>query len=59
MFAALVGDAELLQPRPANWGELKEMQWLITVLIGHDLYHAGEINHLRALLQKTDRWPYD
>jgi hypothetical protein len=29
-------------------------------MIAHDFYHAGEINHLRALLQKTDRWPtYD
>jgi hypothetical protein len=28
-------------------------------MIAHDLYHAGEINHLRALLQSTDRWPYD
>jgi hypothetical protein len=22
------------------------------------MYEAGEINHLRALLQDTDRWPY-
>jgi hypothetical protein len=27
--------------------------------VAHDLYHAGEINHLRALLRGTDRWPYD
>jgi len=27
-------------------------------LIAHDFYHAGEINHLRALIQQTDRWPY-
>jgi hypothetical protein len=28
-------------------------------MIGHDFYHAGEVNHLRALLQATDRWPYE
>jgi hypothetical protein len=27
-------------------------------MIAHDFYHAGEINHLRALLQGSDRWPY-
>jgi hypothetical protein len=28
-------------------------------MIQHDLYHAGEINHLRALSQDADRWAYD
>jgi len=28
---------------------------MISVLIKHDLYHAGEINHLRALKQGNDR----
>ena len=32
---------------------------LLAIMIAHDFYHAGEINHLRALLQGTDRWPYD
>jgi hypothetical protein len=32
---------------------------IIRIMIAHDLYHAGEINHLRSLLQGTDRWPYD
>jgi len=27
---------------------------MISVLIKHDLDHAGEINHLRALRQGTD-----
>jgi hypothetical protein len=55
--AALADDAELLKPRRANWGELKETRWLITVsMIQHDLYHAGEINHLRSLHQGTDEW---
>jgi len=34
-------------------------QTIIRIMIGHDFYHAGEINHLRALLQGTDRWPYE
>jgi uncharacterized damage-inducible protein DinB len=55
--AALTDDAELLQPRRANWGEPKETRWLIRVsMIQHDLYHAGEINHLRALHQGADQW---
>jgi hypothetical protein len=55
--AALADDAELLLPRRANWGELRETRWLIVVtMIQHDLYHAGEINHLRALHQGNDQW---
>jgi hypothetical protein len=28
-------------------------------MIQHDLYHAGEINHLRSLHRRADRWAYD
>ena len=52
---ALTDDSELDQDRFTNWGERLPTR----VMIAHDLYHAGEINHLRALLQSTDRWPYD
>ena len=55
---AALDDAELARPRRANWGELHETRWLIAVTIEHDLYHAGEINHLRALRQGNDRWAY-
>jgi hypothetical protein len=51
---AVLDDAELLRPRKTNWGELKETRWIIAVMIQHDLYHAGEINHLRALHQQND-----
>ena len=55
--AALADDAELLQPRRTNWGELRETRWVIVVtMIQHDLYHAGEINHIRALHQGNDEW---
>ncbi len=49
-------DAELLRPRRTNWGELKETRWIVAVMIQHDLYHAGEINHLRSLYRRDDRW---
>ena len=55
---ALADDAELDRERLTNWGERAPTRVLIRILIGHDFYHAGEINHLRAILQGTDRWPY-
>jgi hypothetical protein len=57
--AALESDEELLKPRRANWGEEYETRWLISVMIEHDLYHAGEINHIRALRQGNDRWAWE
>jgi uncharacterized damage-inducible protein DinB len=57
--AALSDDSELLRPRLANWGEKHETRWLVNVMIQHDLYHGGEINHIRALRQSNDRWAYD
>lgn len=56
--AALADDAELTKLRPANWGQEHETRWLISVMIEHDLYHAGEVNHLRALRQDNDRWAW-
>ena len=56
---ALAGDAELDRDRLTNWGEHLPTRTIIRIMIAHDLYHAGEINHLRALLHGTDRWPYD
>jgi uncharacterized damage-inducible protein DinB len=51
-------DAELLALRRASWGAVYETRWLIGVTIQHDLYHAGEINHVRALKQGNDAWPW-
>ncbi|HEX5807490.1 MAG TPA: DinB family protein [Anaerolineales bacterium] len=56
---ALRDDSELDRERLTNWGERLPTRVIIRIMIAHDLYHAGEINHLRALLQSTDRWPYD
>ena len=55
---ALDDDRELLQPRRTNWGEMKDTRWIIKSTIEHDLYHAGEINRMRALRQENDRWAY-
>ncbi|HEX6034797.1 MAG TPA: DinB family protein [Anaerolineales bacterium] len=56
---ALADDTELDRERLTNWGEWLSTRDIIRIMIAHDFYHAGEINHLRALLQETDRWPYD
>ncbi len=52
----LESDAELDAPRKAHWGDLVPTYFLVTTMLEHDLYHAGEINHVRALLQDDDRW---
>jgi uncharacterized damage-inducible protein DinB len=52
--AALEDDSELLVERRSNWDETKETRWLVRIMIEHDLYHGGEINHLRSVLQGTD-----
>jgi hypothetical protein len=55
---ALPDDTELAEPRLTNWGEQRETRWIIAAMVTHDAYHAGEINHLRSLLQGDDRWRY-
>jgi hypothetical protein len=55
---SLQDDAELDRDRLTNWGEWMKTRTIIQTMIGHDYFHAGEINHLRALLQKNDRWEY-
>ncbi|HEX6035645.1 MAG TPA: DinB family protein [Anaerolineales bacterium] len=56
---ALRDDSKLEKDRLTNWGDRLSTRIIIRIMIAHDFYHAGEINHLRALLQSTDRWPYD
>jgi len=58
-IANLDDDGQLLRLRRANWGREYETRWLVNVLIQHDLYHAGEINHIRALLQRSDGWAWE
>lgn len=56
---ALPDDTELERDRLTNWGEWMKTRTIIRIMIGHDYYHAGEINHLRSLLQGNDRWEYE
>lgn len=53
---AALSDDELARSRLTNWGERRPTRWILAALIGHDFYHAGEINHLRSLLGADDRW---
>ena len=53
---AALSDGDLYQPRLANWGEQRETRWLLSTLLQHDAYHAGEINRIRSLLAGEDRW---
>jgi DinB superfamily len=54
--AALKDDAQLAEMRPGLWNDEHETRWLVTQIIQHDLYHAGEINHIRALRHRNDNW---
>jgi uncharacterized damage-inducible protein DinB len=56
---ALKNDRELELERLTNWGEHLPTKTILRIMIAHDYYHAGEINHLRSLLQGTDRWEYE
>ena len=47
-------DDELPGEREGYWSEPKPLQVTIVIMIQHDLYHAGEINHIRALHQGND-----
>ena len=40
----------------AHWGQLVPTYDLMVTMVEHDLYHAGEINHTRALLQDDYGW---
>jgi hypothetical protein len=52
-------DEDLEVTRPANGDEMRPIRWLLSTLLQHDTYHAGEINHLRALIADDDRWLWD
>ncbi len=52
--AALADDEELKQNRMAPWGREANTRWIVNNMVQHDLYHAGEINYIRALHQRND-----
>jgi uncharacterized damage-inducible protein DinB len=53
---AALDDSDLATPRPVHWGEKLDTRTIVAIMIEHDLYHAGEINHLRSILQENDYW---
>ena len=55
-FGEMADDAELDVLRKAHWGEYLPTYDLMVTMLEHDLYHAGEINRTRALLQNDDGW---
>lgn len=55
-LAALADDAELERERPAPWRAPLRRAQLISIVINHDLYHAGEINRQRSLIRGSEGW---
>ena len=55
---ASLTDDDLPREQRTHWGEVYETRRIIAVITAHDIYHAGEINHIRALRQGDDRWPW-
>jgi uncharacterized damage-inducible protein DinB len=53
---AALDDDELGKQRPVHMGGTLETRMIISIMIEHDVYHAGEINHLRATIQGNDYW---
>ncbi len=53
--AALQDDDQLLRQRYAwSLSFTVETRMVITIMLAHDAYHGGEINHIRALAQRND-----
>jgi hypothetical protein len=51
---AQLDDAYLEQERTSHFGKVYPLRWFAGVMIQHYAYHAGEINHIRALNQAND-----
>jgi uncharacterized damage-inducible protein DinB len=51
-------DDQLGDLRKAPWGDEYETRRLIELQIQHSIYHTGELNHIRALLQGNDDWDH-
>jgi uncharacterized damage-inducible protein DinB len=53
---AAMDDADLSATTRRHYGAIATKASVIGAMIQHDCYHAGEINHLRALCQRDDAW---
>jgi uncharacterized damage-inducible protein DinB len=54
---AALDEAEIESIRDTHWGGRRPTWKILLIMAEHCYYHAGEINHARALIQNTDRWP--
>lgn len=52
-------DEDLPLERNTNWGGRMATRDILRVMLEHDIYHAGEINHLRSLLVERDAWAWE
>jgi hypothetical protein len=53
---AALHDADLETPTRRHYRKVQSTGSVIGVIVQHDCYHAGEINHLRALRHGDDGW---
>jgi uncharacterized damage-inducible protein DinB len=53
----LEDDSDLDGPQKTHWGEPHSTRQILRAMIEHHYYHAGEINHIRAVLQGNDTFP--
>lgn len=53
-----LSDADLKRPPRGDKFQGMQLQGLLYLGVVHDLYHAGELNHLRSIAQGNDRWGY-
>lgn len=58
-LGSVTDDADLAALRQLPWGDRRPAGDIARAMLQHTLYHAGEINHLRALLQGDDHWAWD
>jgi len=49
-------DADMDTPTRRHYGTVQTKASVIGVMVQHDCYHAGEINHLRAIRHADDTW---
>jgi hypothetical protein len=54
---SLLADAALGDERAVHYGGMLRTDRIVFMMVEHHAYHAGEVNHLRAMLTGTDRWP--
>lgn len=52
-------DDALDAPSSTFWDEHLSTRDILRTMLEHDLYHAGEINHLRSIIAGRDRWAWE